>query len=145
MHLSYLGPVSCVFTSWACSGLTSSPSAVAAIAEGCDVFCLLIQVKWLFWDTCNWNVRVWSRERIIARTARRRGGSCPEKPWVPWRISQSIFKGQVGGGAGHRVCDQRRHSSLTDGWWGSRMVSQWLTVSVLGLQEAWGSVLIVIK
>ena len=68
MHLSSLRPVSCVFTSWvssgltvgrACSlmaarwqvffptwvpsGLTSSPQAGAAIADDCDVLCLLIR------------------------------------------------------------------------------------------------------
>ena len=62
MHLSYLGPISCVFTSrvspeltvgsgcslmaagsqiffpsWIPSGLTSSPSVVAAIAGDCDI------------------------------------------------------------------------------------------------------------
>ena len=31
-------------------------------------------------------------------------------------FQQSIFKGQEGGGAGHRACDQRRHDSLIDGW-----------------------------
>ena len=34
----------------------------------------------------------------------------------PEGFQQSIFKGQEGGGAGHRACDQRRHDSLIDGW-----------------------------
>ena len=42
MYLSYLGPLSCIFTSWVSSGLTSSPLAVAAIADDCDILCLLI-------------------------------------------------------------------------------------------------------
>ena len=37
---SYVGPVSCVFTSWVPSGLTSSPSVVAAITDDYDILCL---------------------------------------------------------------------------------------------------------
>ena len=67
MHLSYLGPVSCVFTSWVSSGLTlgsdcstmaarwqvlfpswvpsglaSSPWRAASTTDDCDILCLLI-------------------------------------------------------------------------------------------------------
>ena len=34
----------------------------------------------------------------------------------PEGFRQSIFKGQEGGGVGHRACDPRRHDSLTYGW-----------------------------
>ena len=40
--LSYLGPASCVFTSWGPLGLTSSASVVPAIADDRDILCLLI-------------------------------------------------------------------------------------------------------
>ena len=44
-----------------------------------------------------------------------------------------------------RVCDQLVHNSPIGWWWGSRAVSQALTLSVLGLQEAWGYLLLVVN
>ena len=41
MHLSSLEPVSCIFTSWVSLELTGSWRR-AAVADGCDIFCLLI-------------------------------------------------------------------------------------------------------
>ena len=59
----------------------------------------------------NQNVGVWSRERFIA-------GPCKVSGWLvlnpelPRGFQQSIFKGQVRGWGGHRVCDQLVHSFL---------------------------------
>ena len=64
---------------------------------------------------------------------RRTGGSCSK---TLNSVSASIFKSQVREG-GHRVCDQLMHN-LIGWWWGNRAGTQWLTLSILGLQEAWG-------
>ena len=37
------------------------------------------------------NVRVWSRERFIAGPCKEMGGSCPEKPQAPRRVSAKHF------------------------------------------------------
>ena len=60
MHLSHLGPVSYIFTSWVSSGLTSSASVVDATADDSDVLCLLLwQTMWELdcdesWAPKNW-------------------------------------------------------------------------------------------
>ena len=48
---------------------------------------------------------------------------------------QSIFKRQVWEGSGYRVCDKLVHSSLSGWWWGNRVGTQGLILSVLRLQE----------
>ena len=63
---------------------------------------------------------------------------------LPKGFQQSIFKGQVGGG-GSQDSDQCVHSSLIGWWWGNRVGSWGLTLSVFRLQEAWGYELIGIK
>ena len=47
------------------------------------------------WGQINWNVRVWSREKFIARQCEETSGLSPEKPQVPQTFQQSSFKGQV--------------------------------------------------
>ena len=42
VHLSSLGPISCVYTSWVSSVLTGSHWR-SAISDDCDILCLLIQ------------------------------------------------------------------------------------------------------
>ena len=59
-------------------------------------------------------------------------------------VQQSFLKSQVRG-VGHRVCDQLLHNSLIGWRWGHRAVLPGFTLSVLGLQEAWSSVLMAIK
>ena len=88
------------------------------------------------WDClfCFW---VWSREGFIAGPSKEKGGSGSQKPELPEGFWKSIFKGQVRE-ADHRVWDDLMHKSLTGWWWGSRVLSQGLTLSVLRLPEAWG-------
>ena len=65
--------------------------------------------------------RVWSRERFIAgpsKESRQLVFKIP--PDSPKGFSNTFYKSQVcvsgeGGVAGHRVCDQLMHNSLTDG------------------------------
>ena len=47
------------------------------------------------WGQIHWNVRVWSREKFIARQCKETSGLSPEKPQVPQTFQQSSFKGQV--------------------------------------------------
>ena len=65
MHLSHLGPISCIFTTWVSSGLTSSASVVAATADDSDVLCLLLrqtmwdldcEESWVLKNWCFWTV-----------------------------------------------------------------------------------------
>ena len=60
------------------------------------------------------------------------------------KCQPSIFKTQVTEQS-CRVHDQLVHNSLISWWWGRRVMSQELTLSILRLQEAWGYVLMVIK
>ena len=58
------------------------------------------------------------------------GGSCPKKPWAPQKVSTKHFE-KPGEGGGCKVCDHLVLVSLISWWWGSRVVSQGLTLSVL--------------
>ena len=60
------------------------------------------------------------------------------------KCQQSIFKTQVTE-RGCRIHDQLVHNSLIGWWWGRKVMSQGLTLSILRLQEAWGYVLMLIK
>ena len=86
------------------------------------------------WGQTNWNIGIWSRERFTA-------GPCQEKRYfLPWKVSassrfwQSTFKSQVRD-EGSRVSNQLMHSSLTGWRWGSSVLSQVWTLSILRLQE----------
>ena len=59
-----------------------------------------------------------------------------KRPELTYGFQGSIFKGQVREGS-CRVCDQLLHNSLIDWWWGSRAVSQGLTL-IRWLQSVWG-------
>ena len=74
--------------------------------------------------------------KVYCLHSRRQGCTCPKNPQTPWRVSVIHFKSLGGGEWGHRICDQVRHHSLIDSWWGNKVVSQGLTLSVLRLQEA---------
>ena len=47
------------------------------------------------WGQTSWNVRVWSRERLIARPGKETGGSCPKTARLPNGFPQNILKSQV--------------------------------------------------
>ena len=96
------------------------------------------------WGQTNWNVRFGAEKGLLLGHIRRWGGSSPKKPKVPKGFQQSIFKRQVGHGGvgGHRV---KVHNSLTSWWWGNRVMSQELSLSVLRLQEVCGYMHMVIK
>ena len=65
------------------------------------------------------------------------------QPYTLWKISANYSWGQVRGGVAGFVISYCLF--LIGGWWGNRMVSQGLTLSVLRLWEAWGYVLMVIR
>ena len=67
---------------------------------------------------------------LLGGHTRRRGGSCPERPELPERFWQSIFKGQVR----RRLqgSDQLVHGSLIGWWWDSHVLSQGFMLSGLG-------------
>lgn len=71
-------------------------------------------------------------------------GSCSKNPKISEGFQQNLFKDKVRE-KGHRVCDQLLHNSLIGWRWGHRAVLPGFTLSVLGLQEAWSSVLMAIK
>ena len=81
---------------------------------------------------------------LLQGNARRWAAHAFKNPELPEGFQQSIFKSQVLEWC-CRVCNQLVHNSLIGWWWGNRAVSQGFTWSVLGLQEAWGYVLTVIK
>ena len=58
-------------------------------------------------------------------------------PELPDGFQASIFKGKVREG-NCRVCDQLMHSCLMGWWWGNRVVSQGVTLSVFRHQQVWG-------
>ena len=74
---------------------------------------------------------------LLKGHARRTGGSCPPKPQTPQRVSAKCFKGKGRKGS-PRVGDQLMHNSLIGWWWGNRVVSQVLTLSILRCQKVWG-------
>ena len=86
MHLSHLGPVSCIFTSWVSSGLTSSPSVVAATADDCDILCLLLSQQCESWTVNKAEgqridaFELWCWRRLL------------RVPWTARRSNQAILK-----------------------------------------------------
>ena len=84
------------------------------------------------WSELNWTVRDW---RKIYCTAKQGDGWLVPLSQTPNSLEafqQSIFNGQVRGC--HRVYNQLVHNSLIDWWWGNRVVSQGLILSILWLQ-----------
>lgn len=85
MHLSYLGPVACVFTSWVSSGLTmgSDCSLMATIWQVFFVFLSFLRAQWLTlegwkcWWLWNSYLLIWQEifhfsrtlARVISRTS----------------------------------------------------------------------------